>query len=162
MLNSSKLKNPLKFLLIFALLLLLGNVVLSQKYLTDSLNYNQLQGDTVKVFKNAKSYTGVVVENMGEKIKIEYLEKSAKGKQEIFKQKFVFTPIKHNSTLIPKTLRFRYTEPTLATDVILKSAVLGFNKEYFLLEFTHNTSTQITMEHKSRIVQNDLKVPEPK
>jgi hypothetical protein len=151
---------PLKIILIAICFLFTGKPVLSQNCNIDSLPDVQMAGDTVYVFQENTSQQAVILENLGKKIKVNYIKGLSDFNNHV-KSKYVFTPISKHSQPFPTALRFRYADEITADDVILKGTVLGFNSNYFLLELSINNGVKIVMKHKSEIVQNDLKIETP-
>ena len=149
-----------KILLIAVCMLFTNTQVLSQNYNIDSLPDLQMAGDTVYVFQKNTYQQAVILENLGKKIKVNYIKGFCDFKNQV-KSKYVFTPISKHSQPFPTVLRFRHADETLADDVIVKGNILGYNSNYFLLEFNPNNSLKVVMKHKSEIVQNDLKIVTP-
>ena len=151
----------IKIVLIAICCLFTETYVLGQNQAKNSPTVLQLPCDTVFVFQKNAYQQAIVLENNGKKIKVAYIN-GLSGFQCSLKSKYIFTPISKHSQPFSTELRFRHADETIADDVIVKGEVLGYNSNYFLLEFNPNNHFKVVMKHKSEIVQKDLKTEEPK
>lgn len=119
---------------------------------------NQLTNSdsTFLAFHKGSSEYVKIIETERNKYIAQLLTGNDAAKQIKISKKNVFNIQTTANELIPQYLRFIYYDSELADDVVKNGKVLGFNSEHFLIEFTHNGRTLVTVKHKSAIVQKDL------
>lgn len=88
---------------------------------------------------------------------VQFIGGDFSGKEAKLTKKYIFNKLNHDNELIEEEIRFMFYDNLIADNVVTNGTVLGINKEHFLIEFLYNGKTQITVKHKSEIIQKNRK-----
>jgi len=117
----------------------------------------QWEPDTVLVYNNGSCFYATIVGISNKKVVVAFLVSQDAPQKIRYPQKYIFKICQPHTCPVPKFVRFRYFDETLTDDVIVKGKIIGYNKEYFLLEHAYNQQPQIVVKHRSEILSKDLR-----